>query len=165
MARGSNFCCRSRALKKSSGIERPNKGGFRSGRVFADSPQSQTDALELDLPSTCEGPRRAHRMRHQEHPRFWSFWLERILPKKRSRDSRPVNAKVRPLLTYIRNNPGRSILVSAGQDCESIILADYQDSNPQSWLLDPGGQDFLPARIVPHNPGRLPEDCPSFLVL
>ena len=40
------------------------------------------------------------------------------------------------------HNPGRSILISASQDCESTILADYQDYNPQSWLLDPGGQDF-----------------------
>ena len=70
----------------------------------------------------------------------------------------------------LRHNPGRSILVSAGQDCESTILADYQDYNPQSWLLDPGGQDFKPARIVPHNPGRLPGTpglsfIPGFIIL
>ena len=32
-------------------------------------------------------------MRPQEHSRFWSFWLERILPKKEIRG--PFNAKVR----------------------------------------------------------------------
>ena len=34
MAGGSNFCCRARALKKSSGIERPDKGGLRSELCF-----------------------------------------------------------------------------------------------------------------------------------
>ena len=50
MARVCNIGYSTRLLKKSSAIERPNKGGFRSESILALSVQSHIGALELDLP-------------------------------------------------------------------------------------------------------------------
>ena len=52
MAGVCNIGYSTRLLKKSSAIERSNKGSFRSESILALSVQSQIGALELDLPPT-----------------------------------------------------------------------------------------------------------------
>ncbi len=76
-----------RLLKKSSAIERSNKGGFRSGVPFTDSFKSQIAALELDLPQTSETAREAHHVRARMNSGNLRFWRNRILLTK-TRDLR-----------------------------------------------------------------------------
>ena len=95
MAGVCNIGYSTRLLKKSSAIERSNKGGFRSGVPFTDSFKSQIAALELDLPPACECARRAH---HAERKKTQSGFGVSSLSGFRRRNVEirgPFNAKVR----------------------------------------------------------------------
>ena len=88
MAGVCNIGYSTRLLKKSSAIERSNKGGFRSRCSFTDSFKSQIAALELDLPQTSETARGAHHVRAHMKLGNRRFWRNRILLTK-TRDLRP----------------------------------------------------------------------------
>ena len=65
-----------------SAIDSPALGGLKTEGVLANSTGRQTDVSEqkIDLSTPVE-PEVAWPLR-QEHPRFWGFQLERILPMK-----------------------------------------------------------------------------------
>ena len=65
-----------------SAIDSHALGGLKTRMVFANSTARQTDVSEQKIAlSTSVEPEVARPLR-QEHPRFWGFQLERILPMR-----------------------------------------------------------------------------------